>query len=98
MKFNVDRKTVESIAELAQLKLHEDDLQEYKDSMSNILDMVEEMQSVDTQGIEPMAHPLETTQRLRPDVVSETDNHTQFQSIAPDTEAGMYLVPQVIES
>lgn len=98
MKFNVDRKTVESIAELAQLKFHEEDLQEYKDSMSNILDMVEEMQSVDTQGIEPMAHPLETTQRLRPDVVSETDIHTQVQSIAPDTEAGMYLVPQVIES
>lgn len=93
----INKSTVESIAELAQLRFSEGDAREYIDSMSNILDLVEAMQSVDTQNIEPMAHPLDTTQSLRVDNVTETDHHKDLQSIAPETEAGLYLVPRVVE-
>jgi aspartyl-tRNA(Asn)/glutamyl-tRNA(Gln) amidotransferase subunit C len=55
------------------------------------------LNAVDTTGVEPLAHPLEATQRLRPDVVTETDNRASFQQLAPQTEAGLYLVPKVIE-
>ncbi len=56
------------------------------------------MQAVDTSGVEPLAHPLEATQRLRPDAVTETDHRDAYQTIAPAVEEGLYLVPKVIES
>lgn len=93
----VDKNTVESIAELAQLGFSDEDTEEYIGSMSNILDLVEEMQAVDTDHVEAMAHPLDRVQRLRPDVISETDQHEEFQSTAPLTEASLYLVPKVLE-
>lgn len=93
----INKETVQSIGELAQLQFNDKDTEEYISSMSNILDMVEEMQSVDTDAIEPMAHPLDQTQRLRSDEVTESDQHASYQLIAPDTEDGLYLVPQVIE-
>lgn len=95
MKVNKD--TVEAMANLAQLRLDEEELQEHIQSMSRILDLVEEMQAVDTSNVEPMAHPLETTQRLRPDQVTEPDQRDHFQQIAPATRDGLYLVPKVIE-
>ncbi|MGV6826462.1 MAG: Asp-tRNA(Asn)/Glu-tRNA(Gln) amidotransferase subunit GatC, partial [bacterium] len=55
------------------------------------------MNSVDTSGVTPMAHPLDMSQRLRPDEVTESDNRENFQSIAPQTENGLYLVPRVVE-
>ncbi|HJN50073.1 MAG: Asp-tRNA(Asn)/Glu-tRNA(Gln) amidotransferase subunit GatC [Pseudomonadales bacterium] len=93
----VDPSVVTAIAELAQLQLEEEDLQENIDSMSNILALVDQMQSVDTSAIEPMANPLDAVQTLRPDEVTEPDRREAFQSIAPATEAGFYLVPKVIE-
>jgi len=93
----IDEETVRNIAELAQLKFGPDDTHEYIKSMSNILDMVEEMQAVNTESIEPMAHPLDQVQRLRSDTVTETDHRELYQSIAPATEDGLYLVPKVIE-
>ena len=93
----VDRTVVASIAELAQLRIEEEDLQENIDSMSNILALVDQMQSVDTRHAEPMANPLDATQSLRPDEVTESNRREEFQSIAPATEAGFYLVPKVIE-
>ncbi len=65
--------------------------------MNDILSMVDQMAAVDTQGVEPMAHPQEVTQRLREDEVTETDQRELFQSIAPQVEDGLYLVPKVIE-
>ncbi|RKZ38585.1 MAG: Asp-tRNA(Asn)/Glu-tRNA(Gln) amidotransferase GatCAB subunit C, partial [Gammaproteobacteria bacterium] len=56
-----------------------------------------QMNSIDTTGITPLAHPLDTVARLRPDIVSETNQRDHFQSIAPQIEAGLYLVPKVIE-
>ena len=69
----------------------------YARNLSDILALVEQLNAVDTAGVEPMAHPLDATQRLRPDEVTETDEREAFQAIAPQTEAGLYLVPKVIE-
>lgn len=93
----VDQAVVESIAQLAQLEVNSSNLQSNIDSMSRILSLVEEMQGVNTDGIEPMAHPLDATQKMRADVVSESNQRELFQSIAPQTEDGLYLVPRVIE-
>ena len=65
--------------------------------LSNILELVEQMNAVDTSGVTPMSHPLDAVQRLREDVVTEIDRREQFQAIAPLTEDGLYLVPKVIE-
>ncbi|WP_134604273.1 Asp-tRNA(Asn)/Glu-tRNA(Gln) amidotransferase subunit GatC, partial [Pseudomonas aeruginosa] len=66
--------------------------------LNNILGLIDQMQAVDTSGVEPLAHPLEATQRLRPDAVTETDHRDAYQTIAPAVEEGLYLVPKVIES
>ena len=88
---------VEKIAHLARISLSEQDIPLYTHNLSDILTLVEQMNSVNTKGITPMAHPLDATARLRPDLVSENNQRELFQSIAPQTEAGLYLVPKVIE-
>ncbi len=88
---------VEKIAHLARLGIDPDDISEYTRNLSDILAFVEQLNSVDTQGVVPLAHPLDATQRLRPDAVTETDERENFQYNAPLTEAGLYLVPKVIE-
>jgi len=88
---------VEKIAHLARIALSDDDVPATTAKLSGILGLIDEMQAVDTDGIAPLAHPLETTQRLRPDEVSETNQREAYQTIAPATEAGLYLVPKVIE-
>lgn len=67
------------------------------DKLGNILDLFAQMQAVDTDQIEPMAHPLDQTQRLRLDEVTEVDQHEKYQKLAPAAQGGLYLVPQVIE-
>jgi aspartyl-tRNA(Asn)/glutamyl-tRNA(Gln) amidotransferase subunit C len=93
----LDVSDVEKIAHLARLGIDAEDIPEYTSNLSDILAFVEQLNAVDTTGVEPLAHPLEATQRLRADEVSESDERENFQSIAPQTEAGLYLVPQVIE-
>lgn len=93
----LERTEVEKIAHLARLGLDEADLPRTTDTLNNILGLIDRMQAVDTDGVEPLAHPLETTQRLRADEVTETDRHADYQAIAPAVEAGLYLVPKVIE-
>ncbi len=93
----VNREMVEKIAELAQLQIPEGDFEAVMENMGRILDLVEEMQSVDTSGVEPMANPLDATQTLRPDTITEQDHRDLYQEIAPDTRDGLYLVPKVIE-
>jgi aspartyl-tRNA(Asn)/glutamyl-tRNA(Gln) amidotransferase subunit C len=93
----VDPTVVKAIAQLAQLEITPENMQENIDSMAGILNLVDQMHEVDTSGVEPMAHPLDATQRLREDQVSESDQRELFQSIAPATENGLYLVPKVIE-
>ena len=88
---------VEKIAHLARLGIDADDVPDYAHNLSAILAFVEQLNRVDTTGVEPLAHPLEATQRLRPDVVTEQDEREIFLRNAPLTEAGLYLVPRVIE-
>jgi len=93
----LDVSDVEKIAHLARLGINAEDIPEYTRNLSDILAFVEQLNAVDTTGVEPLAHPLEATQRLRADEVRESDERENFQSIAPQTESGLYLVPQVIE-
>ena len=93
----VDRSDIEKIATLARIKLDENSIPEITSSICDILALVDKMQSVNTDDIEPMAHPLDATQRLRCDKVTEEDQREAFQQIAPQTEDGLYLVPKVIE-
>ena len=93
----LERSDVDKIAHLARLEIAEKDVVEVARNLSNILDLVAQMESVDTTGVAPMAHPLDMAQRLRDDAVTETDQRDHFQAIAPQVEEGLYLVPKVIE-
>lgn len=93
----LDRKAVEDIAHLARIALNEEDIPATTTKLSGILDLIDKMQAVNTDGVAPLAHPLETTQRLRADAVTETNQREMLQAIAPATEDGLYLVPRVIE-
>ena len=94
---SLDTEAVRKIAQLARLGVEDSESELYVRNLSDILSFVERLNAVDTRGIEPMAHPLDASQRLRADEVSETDQREQFQRIAPKVEAGLYLVPKVIE-
>lgn len=94
---SLDADEVKKIAYLARLKIEEADIPGYVSNLSNILDLVAQMNAVDTAGVTPMSHPLDAVQRLREDVVTEGNQRERFQAIAPKTEDGLYLVPQVIE-
>jgi len=85
------------IANLARLEITEAEVDVYSKKLTNILDMVDQLTAADTQGVVPMAHPLDMAQRLREDAVTETDKRKLFQQNASQTEAGLYLVPKVIE-
>lgn len=93
----LDKSDVEKIAHLARLAISEEDISAYAHNLSNILTLVEQMSAVDTSGVTPMAHPLDMAQRLREDAVTESNQRDHFQGIAPAVEAGLYLVPKVIE-
>lgn len=88
---------VRNIASLAKLHIQEDDIERYQKDLSNILAFVEQIEQVDVAGIEPMAHPQEMAQRLRIDQVTESNQRDKFQTIAPATQDGLYLVPKVID-
>jgi aspartyl-tRNA(Asn)/glutamyl-tRNA(Gln) amidotransferase subunit C len=88
---------VKKIAHLARLNMSDNDIEIYTKQLSTILNLVEQMNQADTESMEPVAHSIEVSQRSRPDVVTETNQRTAFQAIAPQVEAGLYLVPQVIE-
>lgn len=88
---------VRNIAQLARLQIEDEAIDQYVTDLSNVLELVEQMNVLDTSGITPMAHPLDATQRLRDDVVTEPNLRDKFQSIAPDVENGLYRVPRVIE-
>jgi aspartyl-tRNA(Asn)/glutamyl-tRNA(Gln) amidotransferase subunit C len=88
---------VKKVASLARLAMTETEVETAHHQLSGIFELIAEMQAVDTAGVEPMSHTQDVTQRLREDVVTETDQRELFQSVAPQVEAGLYLVPRVIE-
>ncbi len=95
---SLTRTQVEAIAHLARLEISEAQMPVYVDSLSRIIDFVEQLAAAETAGVEPMAHPLaDQVQRLRPDAVAEADQREKYQRNASSVAAGLYLVPKVIE-
>ena len=88
---------VKRVAHLARIAVDEREAQAVLDRLGRVFGLIEEMQAVDTRGIEPMSHALDVVQRLREDEVTERDQRADYQTIAPQVEDGLYLVPKVIE-
>lgn len=93
----IDSDLVKNVAQLAQLKIEEDQLASTIKDLTEILDLADQMQSINTDGIAPMANPLDAVQRLRADEVTETNQREAYQASAPEVERGYFLVPRVVE-
>ena len=94
---SVEQTDIEKIAKLSRIRIEGSEMQEVALRLNDILAMVDTMQAVDTSGVEPMHNPLDASQRLRADIVTETDQREQLQQNAPAAEQGLFLVPKVIE-
>ena len=94
---SVDETTLSKIAELARVAVEDTDLVPLTRDLDAIIGFVEQMNSVDTEGVEPMAHPLEVAQRLRADEITDNSPRELYQAVAPSHEAGLYLVPRVLD-
>ena len=92
-----DKSEVEKVAHLARLHISDAEVEEVTNRITDILVLIDQMQSVDTDAVEPLAHPLDAVQRLRVDVVTETNLRDELQSLAPHSQDGFYLVPKVLE-
>lgn len=88
---------IAKLSQLARIAISDEQADEVADRITEVLNLVDQLQEADTDGVEPMAHPLDTAQRLRADQVTETDQREAFQAIAPAVEDGLYLVPRVID-
>ena len=88
---------VQKVAHLARLAIPEDQTTAYVSKISSIIDLVAQLSAVNTEGVEPMAHPLDSVQRLREDVATETNHREAYQVVEPEVEDGLYLVPKVLE-
>jgi len=88
---------VKRIAHLARIEVSDAEATQTQGQLNDIFGLIESMRAVDTEGIEPMSHAQDLMLRLREDAVTETDQHPLFQSVAPQVEDGLYLVPKVIE-
>ncbi len=94
---SLDKEQVQHIAMLARLKLSDEEYAESVKKLSKIVDFVDQLSSVDTTNVLPMAHPVDAAQRLRPDDVTETNDRDHYQQNAPEVVDGLYLVPKVLE-
>jgi len=94
---NIERQEIEKLATLARIAIDDSTFSEVSQRLSSVLDLVDQLQAVNTEGVEAMSHPMQATQRLREDEVTETNQREAFQAIAPETEDGLFLVPKVIE-
>lgn len=94
---DVTEEVVRNIAELVQLKVGDADLKQLTKGMQNILALADQMQTINTEGVAPVSNPLDASQKLRPDMVTEENQRELFQSLAPAAEAGLYLVPRVVD-
>lgn len=93
----LDKSEVAKIAHLARLHINESEADEVTSRITDILALIDQMQSVDTDNVEPLAHPLDVVQRLRADKVTESNQRDKLQALAPASQDGLYLVPLVIE-
>ena len=94
---SISKTDVERVARLARIRIDPAEAERYSTDLSNILELMEQMNEFDTEGVQPMAHPQGIQLRLREDEVSEPDQRELFQSTAPAADQGLYLVPKVIE-
>ena len=94
---SLDKNDVEKIAHLARLHISDSEAEEVTTRITDILTLIDQMQSVDTDAVEPLAHPLDVVQRLRADEVTEGNQRDELQQLAPASEAGLYLVPKVLD-
>jgi aspartyl-tRNA(Asn)/glutamyl-tRNA(Gln) amidotransferase subunit C len=94
---SIERHEIEKLATLSRIAINEDTISQMSQRLGSVLELVDQLQAVDTKGVEAMSHPLQAIQRLREDEVSEVNQREAFQAIAPDTEDGLFLVPKVIE-
>ena len=94
---DTDRIDIDHLARLAALRLNDSERPEVRADLQRIVAMVDRMQSVDTEGVAPLAHPLDASQRLRPDAHTETVHRAHYQAGAPAVRDGMYIVPRVVE-
>ena len=92
-----DKSEVSKVAQLAKLKITEEEIGDIESRITEILLLIDQMQSVDTDSVVPMSHPLDGKQILRSDTVSEENNRDELQKLAPKVENGLFLVPKVIE-
>lgn len=93
----VEQDEIQKIAELARIRIEQDQMSEITQRITEILAMAGQLQAIDTSGVVPLSSPLDATQKLRADVVTETNQREVFQAIAPAVENGLYLVPKVID-
>ncbi|MEM5530657.1 Asp-tRNA(Asn)/Glu-tRNA(Gln) amidotransferase subunit GatC [Gammaproteobacteria bacterium AS21] len=93
----LDKSDVDKIAHLARISIDPEDTQMYLNNLTSILDLVDQMQAINTDNVEPLSHPLDAIQRLRADDVSEENQRELLQSVAPAVEDGLFLVPKVID-
>jgi len=94
---SLDREDIDKLCVLARLEITDEEMADVRSKLSDIVELVDELQAVDTENVTPMAHPLDREQRLRKDSVTETDDHERIQKNAPAVERALYLVPKVIE-
>jgi len=94
---NIERQEIEKLATLARIAIDDSTISEVSQRLSSVLDLVDQLQAVNTEGVEAMSHSMQATQRLREDEVTEINQREAFQAIAPETEDGLFLVPKVIE-
>tara|TARA_R110002072_G_scaffold2252_4_gene18642 strand:+ start:9650 stop:9997 length:348 start_codon:yes stop_codon:yes gene_type:complete len=93
----VDADLVKNVATLAQLQIQDSDLEKTITNLTDVLGLVDQMQGVDTREISPMSNPLDATQVMRPDVITESNQRDQFQKVSPNVEKGFFLVPRVVD-
>ena len=94
---SIERHEIEKLATLSRIAISDSTIYEVSQRLSSVLDLVDQLQAVNTDGVQAMTHPMQATQRLREDEVSELNQREALQSTAPDTEQGLFLVPKVIE-
>ena len=94
---NIKRQEIEKLATLARIAIDESTIAEVTERLGSVLELVDQLQAADTSGVEAISHPMQGTQRLREDEVTELNQRQALQAIAPDTEECLFLVPKVIE-
>ena len=93
----MDANEIAKLAKLAKINIDDSMIEEVAGNISNILNLVDQLQAADTEGVEPMAHPMDAIQRLRADTVTEPNQRDELQAAAPAVEKGLFLVPKVID-